>query len=118
MRYNAVMIHDQKAVAERIIELEAEDVYVYNHLTPSIAFHLDRLIVSVDDGHHTLNRETQFMNAPNWENTLLPLESIPYDFKKQVVLVIREKDWAVVKSLPRLGQFNHKEFIDGWWLLY
>ena len=74
---NPGIINSTQNLAAFITEnnLTGRPVLVYNTRLPSIAFHLQREIVSLADGHRSLNRETQFESNENWRRQLLNLKS-------------------------------------------
>ncbi|WP_188501370.1 phospholipid carrier-dependent glycosyltransferase [Pontibacter amylolyticus] len=73
---NAVQMNSSRAVANLIREenLQGRTIVVYDRLLPSLAFALNKDIVSVSDQHHSLKRETQFETGNAWRNHLLRIQ--------------------------------------------
>ncbi len=53
--------------------LSRHEILVYNKRLPSLAFELDRPIISLYDGDQSLNREVQFERDTEWKNYLYNL---------------------------------------------
>ena len=97
------------------------NIIVYDELLPSIAFELDKDIISVYAGDRSLKRETQFQKDEEWKNYLLDVSELKslgilksLLSKKSVLVVKKElpKDLEIIMS----GDWHHKEF--GKWALY
>lgn len=73
---NAEQMNSTKAVANLIRQenLQGRTIVVYDRLLPSLAFALNKDIVSVSDQHHSLKRETQFETGNAWRNHLLRIQ--------------------------------------------
>ena len=102
---------------------DIKTVVVYNYLMPSVKFNSHKTVITLNDGHDTTTRETQFETNTQWKDHLIDLntesgqqraESI---LRKESVLISRKRD-----SLPEYLDFlNHapyrkKEF--GKWVIY
>lgn len=79
--------------------LEDEEILVYNKRLPSLAFEMNRSIISLYDGDHTLNREVQFEKDDSWKAYLYNItkkEEITRLKKKlqktPTVLILYKKD--------------------------
>lgn len=73
---NAEQMNSSRAVANLIRQenLQGRTIVVYDRLLPSLAFALNKDIVSVSDQHHSLKRETQFETGNAWRNHLLRIQ--------------------------------------------
>jgi len=76
MKDNQLKIKSSKPVTDFIIEnnLQNRTILVYNTKKPSIAFGLNKSIVSLYNGNRGLNRETQFETDAEWKKYLLNLK--------------------------------------------
>lgn len=97
------------------------NIIVYDELLPSIAFELDKDIISVYAGDRSLKRETQFQKDEQWKNYLLDI-SDPKSFGHLKSLLFQKSVLIVKKELPKnlevimLGDWHRKEF--GKWVVY
>lgn len=66
--------------------MKDRQVIVYDRLLPSLAFHLDANVVSVNDGNRYLNREVQFETDDGWKNSLFYLTHPQDSARLQAVL--------------------------------
>lgn len=73
MSENQLKINSSKPVSDFIRELHPEnkEILIYNSRKPSIAFELDRDIISIYKSSHDLNRETQFEKDLSWKEYLI-----------------------------------------------
>ena len=122
---NELKVNASKPVTDFIISenLNSRDILVYNIRKSSIAFGLNKSIISLYDGHESLNRETQFETDTNWKNHLInlknsnELESLREIVEKPTVLLLYRKqlperlDWLAKK-------YTHKKVIEKWTILY
>ncbi|GAB2955675.1 glycosyltransferase family 39 protein [Hymenobacter coalescens] len=113
-----------RPVARRLAELQLTDrpVLVYNELLPSLAFEQQRLPVSLYDGNHALQRETQFEAGEAWHQNLINLQN-PADttvlgplLRQHPVLLVKgelpaERRW-LVQGLPE------HEHVGPWTIYY
>ena len=56
-------------------DLAGRPVLVYNQLLPSLAFELNEVPVTLEDGNHDLRRDTRFETSSAWRRRLV---SVPY----------------------------------------
>lgn len=70
MSKNELEINSSKPVSEFIINQKLNDrnIYIYNSLKPSIAFHLNQSIISLYDGNDNVLREKQFETDNTWQS--------------------------------------------------
>ncbi|CAM1348752.1 ArnT family glycosyltransferase [Tenacibaculum crassostreae] len=122
---NELKVNSSKPVTDFIISknLDSRDVLIYNIRKSSIAFGLNKSIISLYDGHESLNRETQFETDTNWKNHLInlkdttELESLHDIIEKPTVLLLYKKqlperlDWLVKK-------YTNKGTMGKWTILY
>jgi 4-amino-4-deoxy-L-arabinose transferase-like glycosyltransferase len=74
---NELTVNGTAPIAEWIVQhhMNNRQVMVYNKLLPSLSFHLDREIISLNDGNRYLDREVQFETDASWKNTLYDLRN-------------------------------------------
>ncbi|WP_439880009.1 ArnT family glycosyltransferase [Pontibacter sp. MBLB2868] len=124
MGSNSLLINSSRSIAEFVEQqnLQERQIIVYNQLLPSLAFELNRDIISVEDGNSNLNREVQFEGDQKWRKLLLQLER-PQDVTRFQRL-LRQKPVLVVKDeLPKekewmTANFSHKQQSGKWWIYY
>lgn len=116
---NSRKVHDQRNVAAFVDHLPGiQTIYVYNELMPSISFHLQREIVSIDDGDHKLDRETQFEQNDRWKQFLITpaqLEGRPID---EAVVILKENAKVSAPVQTYLNEFRHRHVVDGQVVFY
>ena len=122
---NELKINASKPVTDFIISenLNSRDVLVYNIRKSSIAFGLNKSIISLYDGHGSLNRETQFETDLNWKKHLInlkdssELKSLHNIVEKPTVLLLYKKQ--LPESLDWLAKkYTHKKVMGKWTILY
>ncbi|MDN5213951.1 glycosyltransferase family 39 protein [Fulvivirgaceae bacterium BMA12] len=94
---NPASINSTQHLAAFIKEnkLDNRPILIYNTRLPSIAFHLNKDIISIADNHPSLKRETQFELDENWRNLLLNLNTrqdvdrLKGYLKKRAVLIVK-----------------------------
>jgi 4-amino-4-deoxy-L-arabinose transferase-like glycosyltransferase len=112
-RFNSLAVNSTRQICDFIAEnhLDNRNIIVYDELLPSLAFELDREIISVYAGDHNANRETQFEKDDHWKNSFIDAtdQREAMRFKEllasKTVLVVKTK-----KSFPQL-----KTFLEGDW---
>lgn len=102
---------------------QKENIVVYNYLIASSQFYSDKKVYILNDGHNTVQRETQFETSTNWkdynfnlhtENGINKAKNI---LNKNAVLITRKKhdiqehNKYLKRNLP-----NRKEI--GTWVIY
>lgn len=101
--------------------LDQRNILVYDELLPSLAFELDRSIVSVYAGNRSLKRETQFQKDHSWSSTLISATDSG-NVKELNVLLSGRSVLVIKKSLPPQvkklmpGRWHKRRF--GKWLVY
>jgi len=100
--------------------LENRTTFVYNRFKPSVAFNLNKSIISLNNGDRSLNynRDTQFEKDTLWKKEFIDLRKSPElnYYKKLInkpnVLIILTKDAKIdslnflIKPYQKLKQFN------------
>lgn len=105
----------------RTHHLQDHTVMVYNRILPSLAFDLQKPIISLFDGHYTLDRETQFEKDMNWKNNLLNLQTSEGEdllrerLKSEVVLVSKR---GLPENRKWIAESFKNEFRMGDWIIY
>lgn len=98
------------------------DIMVYNIRLPSVAFQLQKEIISIADGHHSLNREIQFESNENWRQFLINLNSnqgqqdLKYWLNEEAILITKSRlpesrKWMTDKYSVTVG-------LDKWNIFY
>ncbi|MHC2993339.1 hypothetical protein OB13_17795 [Pontibacter sp. HJ8] len=110
------------AAALRREGLHSRQILVYDRLLPSLAFGLGRNVISVQDQHKSLQRETQFEQTAAWQASLIRL-SEPTDSARLSQLLTDESVLVVKTELPAgrewLGsKFKHRKMVGEWVLYY
>jgi 4-amino-4-deoxy-L-arabinose transferase len=101
--------------------LKDRNVLVINELLPSLAFELDKEVISVYAGNRSLKRETQFQADDRWKSFLLDATNTSGRMKlrpalgEPVVLVARKQLPDSITGLMR-GHWREKKF--GKWIVY
>ncbi len=77
MSLNELKVNSPKPVTDFILEkgLNDREILIYNTRKPSIAFGLNRSIISLYDGAKDLNRETQFEQDTLWKKYLINMNN-------------------------------------------
>ncbi|NPA67891.1 MAG: glycosyltransferase family 39 protein, partial [Chlorobi bacterium] len=77
MSLNELKINSSKPVTDFILKhnLKNRKIIIYNARKPSIAFGLNKDIISIYDGNRDLNRETQFEKDLTWKNYLINIKN-------------------------------------------
>ena len=105
-----------------IIEKHLRDrnILVYNTRKPSIAFGLNKSIISLNDGSKKLNRETQFERNAEWKKYLIDMKNetevneLKKIMKEQTVLIVykhkihKEHKWLLdyYKNCKEIGKWS------------
>ncbi|MBC6607488.1 glycosyltransferase family 39 protein [Hymenobacter sp. BT188] len=124
LHQNELAANGTRPLAELLRErkLTARPVLVYNELLPSLAFELGKLPVSLNDGNHNLNRETQFETDKRWQQNLIYLAdstqrpALDWMLQQRPVLIIKgelnpERQWL-------LPYFKQHETLGKWTVWY
>ncbi|MBX2958163.1 MAG: phospholipid carrier-dependent glycosyltransferase [Cyclobacteriaceae bacterium] len=97
-RYNELKVNTTQPIAEWIERngMSERQIMVYNRLLPSLSFHLQKQIVSLQDGNHNLNREIQFESDSTWRDNLFELNN--EEDKARLLSILQEPAVLVVKG--------------------
>ncbi|MDH3709102.1 MAG: glycosyltransferase family 39 protein [Cyclobacteriaceae bacterium] len=103
-------------------DLQNSQVMVYNRRLPSLAFNLQKPILSIADGHHSLDREVQFERNDSWKSYLVNIQHVNGDS----VLAHWVTDSTVLifkRSLPVHRQwiqnsFEYKSQLGPWTIMH
>jgi 4-amino-4-deoxy-L-arabinose transferase len=122
---NQLKVNSNKPITDFLIAngLNQRAVMVYNSRKPSIAFGLNKSIISLNDGHPSLARETQFETDNRWKNYLIDvtdeteLKYLQSVASKPSVLLLYKR------PLPErltwlLPQYKHKKVMGKWTIYY
>jgi 4-amino-4-deoxy-L-arabinose transferase len=125
MSSNELKVNSTKPIAEFIIKNNLKDrpILVYNSLRPSIAFGLNKSIISLNDGDKNLARETQFETSQNWKNYLINLNDTT---ETQYLKSLMGKPTCLIvykKALPENRQwlietYKNAEIIEKYTIYY
>ncbi len=125
MSANELKINSTKPISDFIKNkgLGNHTILVYNERLPSIAFGLNKSIISLYDGDRNLNRETQFEINDRWKNYLINLktdEGVSHLKKKLVEpsVLIAEKGKLPEEKKWILRGFTHAKRIGKWDIYY
>lgn len=124
LRQNELAANGTRPLAEmlRQQELTQRPIIVYNELLPSLAFELGKIPVSLNDGNHNLNRETQFEPDQRWRQNLIYLSdstqrpTLDWLLQQRPVLLVKgelnpERHWL-------LPYFKQHETLGKWTVWY
>jgi 4-amino-4-deoxy-L-arabinose transferase len=119
---NQLKVNSPKPITDFIINenLNDRNVLVYNTIKPSIAFGLNKSIISLYDGNSSLARETQFEKDSEWKKYLIDMTSdkelqyLKEILKKPTVLLLYKKEppehseWILTyyKNKVVMGKWN------------
>ncbi|QNP52327.1 hypothetical protein H9L05_00485 [Hymenobacter qilianensis] len=124
LHQNELAANGTRPLAEllRQRQLTQQPVLVYNELLPSLAFELGKIPVSLNDGNHNLNRETQFEPNRRWQQNLIYLSdstqrpALDWMLQQRPVLIVKgelnpERQWL-------LPYFKQHETLGKWTVWY
>jgi 4-amino-4-deoxy-L-arabinose transferase-like glycosyltransferase len=122
MGYNELKVNSTEPLANWLIKNEPVDqpVIVYNKLLPSLSFRLQRPIISINDGNHNLDRETNFESGEEWKKELYniraPGDSLRVtELLKQPSVLISKGELPV--SADWIKSFYSKQLkIENWYI--
>lgn len=124
MNQNGILFNTTEPLAEFIQKEHLADrpVFVFNELLPSLAFELDKEVISIYNGTPALRRETQFEYDLGWKQYLLDLNNVD-DIQRLKEVVIRQKIVLITdETLPHAisnmmkGVWRQARFDD--WIIY
>lgn len=125
MAANQLKLKSLKPIADFIIEkgLQERNIIVYNERKPSIAFHLNKSVISVYDGKWSLARETQFEEDLNWKKYLINVQDkegivhLKDILTKPSVLILYKNPLAEDRQWI-LDAYQHKKTWGKWTVYY
>jgi 4-amino-4-deoxy-L-arabinose transferase len=125
LAHNEDLLNSTKPVTEFIDNnlSDIENILVYDYLMPSVKFNSNKTVITLNDGHNTVQRETQFETDVFWKDHLLDLKTETGRQKtdsllqRKSVLISRKKE-KLPNFLEYLNHtpYNKKEF--GKWVIY
>lgn len=123
---NELAVNSSKPITDFIIteNLANREVMVYNVRKSSIAFGLNKSIISLNNGHNSLARETQFEKDLYWKKYLIDLknkEEIDYlkdDILKEPTVLILYKNPLPTDLEWLLGYYKFKKEMKSWTIYY
>jgi 4-amino-4-deoxy-L-arabinose transferase len=126
MASNEFKIKSSATVADFIFEnqLENRPVLVYNARKPSIAFELNKSIISLYDGSKTLARETQFETDLGWKNYLINMEdedevaSLKSMLKKQPTVLLDYRKRLRAGAIWLRKYYDNRKRFENWDVYY
>jgi len=103
--------------------MQERNILVYNTRKPSIAFNLDKMIISLNDGSNDLQREVVFETDENWKNYLInmknkkEIQALKEVMKKPSVLLVYKND-IQPHSQWLLAYYTNKTIMGKWRIYY
>ena len=97
-----------------------KNILVYNYLLASTEFYSDKNIITLNNGHNTVQREIQFETDENWQNNLIDIRTDEGKLKTKKLL--DEKSVLLVRKRDQFKKYiehtfsNKKDF--GTWVVY
>ncbi len=124
MSENELKVNSTKTITDFILKenLNNRNILIYNTRKPSIAFGLNKSVVSLYDNKFTLNRETQFEEDLNWKKKLINLKNLKEIsylkelLKKPTVFLIYKQELPYSRKWITEHYLHKKEM--GKWLIY
>lgn len=122
--YNGDVVNTTTSLCRFINQKGMSDrqIVIYNELLPSVAFELEKEIVSIYAGNRALKREIQFEQDSTWKNTLIDTtgkagaNALHSMLRKQSVIIAKNELPSNIQSLME-GEWN-KEKLGKWTLYY
>lgn len=122
---NQLKVNATKPITDFIINTKLNDreIYVFNRRVPSVAFGLNKSIISLNDGHESLARETQFENDLNWKKYLIDMRD-KNDVNSLKQRLIKPSILILFKyPLPEkfkwlLNYYKNKKVMENWTIYY
>jgi 4-amino-4-deoxy-L-arabinose transferase len=123
---NELKINISKPVTEFIIKkgMQDREILVYNRRLPSIAFGLNKSIISLNDGSRGLQRETQFEEDLNWKKYLINMKDKKEVSYIQNIIKTRPTVFLAYKHLPAgdrkwlLDSYQNKKKMGRWYICF
>ncbi len=122
---NELKINSPKPVTDFIInhQLKDRNIIIYNTRKPSIAFGLEKSIISLDDGDRGLNRETQFEQDLIWKEYLIDMNNQDDTNRLKIKMLMPSVLIIYKHGVPKtrkwlLDYFSNKEEMHNWTIYY
>ena len=112
--------------ATDFIEHELSDIktiVVYNYLMPSVKFNSNKKVITLNNGHNTVQRETQFETDIKWKDHLIDLKTESGQqqadsiLKHESVLISRRRE-VLPDYLDFLNHAPYQKKVFGKWVIY
>jgi 4-amino-4-deoxy-L-arabinose transferase len=121
---NELKVNATKPITDFIKQQKLSDrnILVYNTRKSSIAFGLNKSIISLNNGHESLARETQFETSENWKKYLVDLKNDDeVNYLKQLleqptVLISNKKLASNTEWI--LKHYKNKKVMGKWTIYY
>ena len=121
---NELKVNATKPITDFIKQQKLSDrnILVYNTRKSSIAFGLNKSIISLNNGHESLARETQFETSENWKKYLVDLKNDDeVNYLKQLleqptVLISNKKLTSNTEWI--LNHYKNKKEMGKWTIYY
>ena len=100
-----------------------KNILVYNYLLASTEFYSDKNIITLNNGHNTVQRETQFETDLTWQTNLIDIRTA--EGKLRTKKILDEKSVLLVRKRDQFKKYikhiepsfkNKKDF--GTWVVY
>lgn len=122
---NPLKSNSTSSIAEFIKQegLQERNILVYNTRKPSLAFHLNKKVISLYDGSHDLEREVDFEVDTDWKNYLIDMhkqeevQHLKAIMKKPSVLLTYKHPLSA-HSNWLASDYKHKKNIGRWNIFY
>ena len=125
MNLNELKVNSPKPVTDFIIKkgLDDRNILVYNTRKPSIAFGLNKPIISLYDGSQDLARETQFEQDTLWKQYLIDLQKeeeteVLKDILKKPTVLIVYKYPLPEKRHWLIDNYDNVKIMEKWSIYY
>ncbi len=120
---NPLTINSTTPISDYIKEnqLRERNIFIYNRRLPSLPFDLNKNVISIADGHHSLVRETQFEKDEQWKNELVLLSDTAQCHQLSILMhkkaVLIAKD-SIPKNRNWLVNGFKKPIRIGHWIIF
>lgn len=122
-KHNELLVNATQPIAEWIDSngMNERQIMVYNRLLPSLSFHLQKPIISLQDDNHSLNREVQFQSDSTWKDNLVNLNNetdkarVRMALQKPTILIVKGK---LKPAAEWMQNYFSKEQQLGEWLIF
>lgn len=122
---NQLKANSPKPVTDFILEkkLNNREILVYNTIKPSVAFGLNKSIISLYDGNRSLAREIQFEKNLHWKKYLINMNNeTELQYLKQVIqeptVLLLYKETLSENSEWLLNHYKNMEVMEKWTIYY